>query len=61
MQKQTQTKDHAILWQLDDEPDITSSLKEALRDNGVEQVDIANNPLLALNKSVQPASRPQNV
>jgi CheY-like chemotaxis protein len=33
---------------VDDEPDITSSFKEALRDNGFEQVDIANDPLLAL-------------
>ena len=33
---------------VDDEPDITSSFKEALRDNGIEQVDIANDPLLAL-------------
>ena len=33
---------------MDDEPDITSSFKEALRDNGIEQVDIANDPLLAL-------------
>jgi two-component system, OmpR family, response regulator ChvI len=33
---------------VDDEPDITSSFKEALRDHGFEQVDIANDPLLAL-------------
>jgi len=33
---------------VDDEPDITSSFNEALRDNGFEQVDIANDPLLAL-------------
>jgi CheY-like chemotaxis protein len=33
---------------VDNEPDITSSFKEALRDNGFEQVDIANDPLLAL-------------
>ena len=32
---------------MDDEPDITSSFKEALRDNGFE-VDIANDSLLAL-------------
>src|SRR6266566_8928133 len=31
-----------------DEPDITSSFKEALRDNGFEQVETANDPLLAL-------------
>ena len=33
---------------VDDEPDITSSFKEALRDNGFEQVETANDPLLAL-------------
>jgi DNA-binding response OmpR family regulator len=33
---------------VDDEPDITSSFKEALRDHGFEQVDISNDPLLAL-------------
>ena len=33
---------------MDDEPDITSSFKEALRDHGFEQVDISNDPLLAL-------------
>jgi DNA-binding response OmpR family regulator len=33
---------------VDDEPDITSSFKEALRDHGFEQVETANNPLLAL-------------
>jgi CheY-like chemotaxis protein len=33
---------------VDDEPDITLSFKEALRDNGFEQVDIANDPLFAL-------------
>jgi DNA-binding response OmpR family regulator len=33
---------------VDDEPDITSSFKEALRDNGYEQVETANDPLLAL-------------
>jgi two-component system, OmpR family, response regulator ChvI len=32
---------------VDDEPDITSSFKQALRDNGFE-VDIANDSLLAL-------------
>jgi CheY-like chemotaxis protein len=33
---------------VDDEPDITSSFKEALRDNGFEQVETANDPLSAL-------------
>jgi CheY-like chemotaxis protein len=33
---------------VDDEPDITSSFKEALRDNGFEQVETTNDPLLAL-------------
>ncbi len=33
---------------MDDEGDITSSFKEALRDNGFEQVDISNDPLSAL-------------
>jgi two-component system, OmpR family, response regulator ChvI len=33
---------------VDDEPDITSSFKEALRDHGFEQVDISNGPLSAL-------------
>ncbi len=33
---------------MDDEPDITSSFKEALRDNGFEQVETANDPLLTL-------------
>jgi DNA-binding response OmpR family regulator len=33
---------------VDDEPDITSSFKEALRDHGFEQVETANDPLLAL-------------
>ena len=33
---------------VDDERDITSSFKEALRDHGFEQVDISNDPLLAL-------------
>jgi len=33
---------------VDDEPVITSSFKEALRDNGFEQVDISNDPLSAL-------------
>ena len=33
---------------VDDEPDITSSFERALRDKGFEQVDIANDPLLAL-------------
>ena len=33
---------------VDDEPVITSSFKEALRDNGFEQVETANDPLLAL-------------
>jgi DNA-binding response OmpR family regulator len=33
---------------VDDEPDITSSFKEALRDKGFEQVETANNPTLAL-------------
>ena len=33
---------------VDDEPDITSSFKEALRDHGFEQVDISNDPLSAL-------------
>ena len=33
---------------VDDEPDITTSFKEALRDNGFEQVETANDPLLAL-------------
>jgi DNA-binding response OmpR family regulator len=33
---------------VDDEPDITSSFEQTLRDNGFEQVDIANDPLLAL-------------
>jgi DNA-binding response OmpR family regulator len=33
---------------VDDEPDITSSFKDALRDNGFEQVETANDPLLAL-------------
>ena len=32
---------------MDDEPDITSSFKQALRDNGFE-VEIANDSLLAL-------------
>jgi DNA-binding response OmpR family regulator len=32
---------------VDDDPDITSSFAQALRDNGFE-VDIANDPLLAL-------------
>jgi CheY-like chemotaxis protein len=33
---------------VDDEPDITSSFKEALRDHGFEQVETTNDPLLAL-------------
>src|SRR6266702_8337384 len=33
---------------VDDEPDITLSFKEALRDNGFEQVETANDPLLTL-------------
>ena len=33
---------------VDDEPDITTSFKEALRDNGFEQVETANDPLLTL-------------
>jgi DNA-binding response OmpR family regulator len=33
---------------VDDEPDITSSFKEALRDKGFEDVQTANNPTLAL-------------
>ena len=33
---------------VDDEPDITSSFKQALRDNGFGQVEIANDSLLAL-------------
>jgi CheY-like chemotaxis protein len=33
---------------VDDEPDITSSFKQDRRDNGFEQVETANNPLLAL-------------
>src|SRR6266568_998485 len=33
---------------VDDEPVITSSFKDALRDNGFEQVDISNDPLSAL-------------
>jgi two-component system, OmpR family, response regulator ChvI len=33
---------------VDDQPDITSSFKEALRDNGFEQVETANDPHLAL-------------
>jgi len=36
---------------VDDEPDITSSFKEDLRDNGFEQVDISNDPQLALKNS----------
>ena len=34
---------------VDDEPDITSSFKQALRDNGFEQVETVNDPILALN------------
>ena len=34
---------------MDDEPDITSSFKQALRDNGFEQVETVNDPILALN------------
>ena len=33
---------------VDDEPDITSSFKEALRDNDFEQVETANDPLLVM-------------
>jgi two-component system, OmpR family, response regulator ChvI len=33
---------------VDDEPDITSSFKETLRDNGFEQIETANDPLSAL-------------
>ena len=33
---------------VDDDPDITLTLKKALRDNGFEQVDTVNEPLLAL-------------
>jgi DNA-binding response OmpR family regulator len=33
---------------VDDEPDITSSFKEAQRDSDFEQVETANDPLLAL-------------
>ena len=34
---------------VDDEPDITSSFKQALRDNGFEQVETVNDPILTLN------------
>jgi DNA-binding response OmpR family regulator len=56
MQKHTQTKDDEYQKQyhgsrktlvVDDEPCITSSFKQALRDNGFE-VEIANDSLLAL-------------
>jgi two-component system response regulator VanR len=56
MQKHTQTKDDEYQKQchrsrriliVDDEPDITSSFEQALRDIGFE-VDIANDSLLAL-------------
>ena len=56
MQQHTQTKDDEYHKQyhgsrrilvVDDEPDITSSFKQALRDNGFE-VEIANDSLLAL-------------
>ena len=33
---------------VDDVPDITSSFQSALRDNGFEQVDTVNDPVLAL-------------
>jgi DNA-binding response OmpR family regulator len=33
---------------IDDEADITFALKQALTDNGFEQVDTFNDPLLAL-------------
>lgn len=33
---------------VDDEPDITSTFKETLRDNGFEQIETANDPILAL-------------
>jgi CheY-like chemotaxis protein len=35
---------------VDDEPDLTLTFKEALRDNGFEQVETSNDPLLALKK-----------
>jgi DNA-binding response OmpR family regulator len=58
MQKHNQTKDDEYQKQyhgsrriliVDDEPDITSSFKETLRDSGFEQVETANDPLLSLN------------
>jgi PleD family two-component response regulator len=45
-EKQSHRRKRVLI--VDDEPDITSSFKEALRDNGVEQVETANDPLLAL-------------
>ena len=56
MQRHTQTKEYDYQKQyhgsrrilvVDDEPDITSFFKQALRDNGFE-VETANDPLLAL-------------
>jgi CheY-like chemotaxis protein len=35
---------------VDDDPDITSSLKTALRDNGLDEVDAYNDSILALRK-----------
>jgi two-component system, OmpR family, response regulator ChvI len=48
MQNQGREEGRRILI-VDDEPDITSSFKQALRDNGFEQVETVNDPILALN------------
>ena len=46
MQNQGREEGRRILI-VDDEPDITSSFKQALRDNGFEQVETVNDPILS--------------
>ncbi|SRR5205809_1610035 len=46
--KQNQPKNRRKILIVDDDPDTTTTFKKALMDEGFEQVDTVNDPLLAL-------------